>query len=429
MLKGDFKMKKTLTSAILGTGSRGSLFGELMKKHGGFKVTAGCDTNPEQLIKFKKLLELDDSCLFGDEETFFEKKRADVLVIATFDREHVRQCVRAMKIGYDVLLEKPISDSREELELLLKTQKETGRTVAVCHELRYGPGYEKMSRLLKSGVIGNLIAIDAMERVAYWHQAQAYVRIQSERNSVAYPTILAKCSHDLDLVQHYAGAECDTLSSVGGLSFFRKENAPENAAERCLECPHIEICPYSAKKIYIDGWKRDNCPGFVWPYNKVSLKKPTTENDLYEGLKTTCFGKCAFLCGVENNPEVVDHQLVQMQFKNGVTAVLKMVFAQTPGRRINLFGTYGELLLDERTDTLEIRRFGETPEIIDMKTLNADGNAHGGGDSRLVEHLYGLLTENEENRTSLKESVESHLMGIAAEESRRGGGNSVRVHS
>lgn len=421
-------MKKQITAAILGTGARGSMFGTLMQKHGSFRVIAGCDINPEQLLKFKKLLGIGDESLFNDEESFFKEKRADMLVIATFDKEHVRQCVRAMKMGYDILLEKPISDSREEIELLLQTQKETGRTVAVCHELRYGPGYEKLSELLKSGTIGTLLAIDAMERVAYWHQAQAYVRIQSEHNDVAYPTILAKCSHDLDLVQHYAGDECDTLSSVGALSFFRKGNAPEGAAERCLDCRYIESCPYSAERIYIDGWKRDNCPKFVWPYNKVSLKNPTTEKDLYDGLRTKCFGKCVFLCGVEENPTVVDHQLVQMQFKNGVTAVLKMVFAQTPGRRINLFGTYGELLLDERSDTLEIRRFGEEPEIIPLKTLTENGNAHGGGDTRLVEHLYSLLAENEENRTSLKESVESHLMGIAAEESRHSGGKAVQVH-
>lgn len=421
-------MKRQITAAILGTGSRGSMFGTLMQKHGGFKVTAGCDINSEQLFKFKKLLGIEDECLFNNEDSFFKEKRADVLVIATFDKEHVCQCVRAMKMGYDILLEKPISDSREEIELLLQTQKETDRTVAVCHELRYGAGYERLSELLKSGAIGTLLAIDAMERVAYWHQAQAYVRIQSERNDVAYPTILAKCSHDLDLVQHYAGAECDTLSSIGALSFFRKENAPAGAAEYCLLCPHAETCAYSAKRIYIDGWKRDNCPEFVWPYNKVSLKNPTTEKDLYEGLKTKCFGKCAFLCGVEENPTVVDHQLVQMQFKNGVTAVLKMVFAQTPGRRINLFGTYGELLLDERSDTLEIRRFGEKPEIIPLKTLVESGYGHGGGDARLVEHLYSLLAENEENRTSLKESVESHLMGIAAEESRHSGGKAVAVH-
>ena len=129
-----------------------------------------------------------------------------------------------------------------------------------------------------------------MERVAYWHQAQAYVRIQSAVNDIAHPTILAKCSPELDLVQHYAGSECETVSSVGGLSFFRKENAPKDSAERCIDCKYAEDCPYSAKKIYIDGWKKAGCPDFVWPYSKVSLKKPTTEQDIYEGIKNTYFG-------------------------------------------------------------------------------------------------------------------------------------------
>ena len=366
--------------------------------------------------------------LFAEEESFFSEKRADVMVIATYDVDHVRQSVRAMKMGYDLLLEKPISDSREEIKSLLAVQKETGRKVVVCHELRYGPGFEKLSELLKNGTIGELLAIDAMERVAYWHQAQAYVRLQAGKNNVTYATILAKCSHDLDLVQSYAGSECDTLTSIGALRFFRKENAPEGATERCLDCPHAETCPYSAKRIYIDGWKSNGCPEFTWPYNKVSLKKPTTEEELYEGIRTECFGKCAFLCGVEANPGVVDHQLVQMQFKNGVTAVLKMVFAAEPGRRINLFGTYGELLLDERSDTLEIRRYGEEKHVLKLGTLTEGGNAHGGGDSRLVNHLYSLLIGEEEPRTSLKESVESHLMGIAAEESRLSGGKQVKVH-
>lgn len=391
-------------------------------------MTAVCDTDPKQLEKVKNLLSLTNEQLFDNEESFLSQKRADIMVIATYDVDHVRQSTRAMKMGYDLLLEKPISDSRKEIDNLLKIQRETGRKVVVCHELRYGPGFEKLSELLKSGIIGDLIAIDAMERVAYWHQAQAYVRLQAGKNNTTYATILAKCSHDLDLVQSYAGSECDTLTSIGALSFFRKENAPEGATERCMDCPHVENCTYSAKKNYIDGWKNNNCPEFIWPYNKVSLKKPTTESDLYEGIRTTCFGQCAFLCGVEQNPSVVDHQLVQMQFKNGVTAVLKMVFAAEPGRRINLFGTHGELLLDERSDTLEIRPYGGETQVMELKTLTEGGNAHGGGDSRLVDHLYLLMSGQEEPRTALKESVESHLMGIAAEESRLSGGTRVKVH-
>ncbi len=326
------------------------------------------------------------------------------------------------------MVEKPLSDSKEELYELIKAQDETGKIVAVCYELRYGPAYEKLAELLKDGTIGKLIAIDASERVAWWHQAQAYVRLQSEVNELAHPTILAKCSHDLDLIQYYAGAECDTVSSVGDLSFFKKENAPVGSAERCLDCKYIEECPYSAKKIYVDQFIKAGCPEWVWPYNKVSLKKPLTVDDIYEGLKTKCQGKCAFKCGVESNEHVVDNQLVQLQFKNGVKASLKMVFAGQAGRRYNLFGTSGEVLMDKREETIEILIYGKEKEVIKFNTLLENGNSHGGGDERIIENIYSVLRNEGENRTSLKESVESHLIGICAEESRLNGGKIIKVH-
>ena len=309
-------MKKEITAAILGTGSRGSLFGMLMQKHGGFRVTAGCDINPEQLLKFKKLLGIGEECLFNNEESFFKEKRADVLVIATFDKEHVRQCVRAMKMGYDILLEKPISDSKEEIELLLQTQRETGRTVAVCHELRYGPGYEKLSELLKSGAIGTLLAIDAMERVAYWHQAQAYVRIQSERNDVAYPTILAKCSHDLDLVQHYAGAECDTLSSVGALSFFRKETPPRELPSAALTARMSKPAHTVPKEYILTAGNGIIAPNSSFgPIIRFRLKTPQPKRIYMRGLEPSASVNVLFFAGLRKTRQLLTTSLCKCSLK------------------------------------------------------------------------------------------------------------------
>jgi len=423
-------MNKMLTAAILGVGSRGFVYGGLMKKHENFEVVSICDYNPSQIDKANQLFNLPQENVFYDEETFFQEKRADVLVIATHDKFHVRQCLKALELGYDVLMEKPVSDSEEEIEELLKMQQKTKKNVVVCHVLRYSAPYRKVYQLLQEGAIGKLIAIDAFERVKYWHQAQAYVRIQSEVNDIAHPTILAKCCHDLDYIQHYAQAKCDTVSSIGGLSFFRRENAPDGAADRCLDCKYVDSCVYSAKKIYIDRWIESGRPAFVWPYNKVSLKNPNTEEDLYNGLRTVPLGKCVFKCGVENNPNVVDHQIVQMHFENGVDATLKMFFADTSDRRINLFGTHGEIILDWQLGTLEVRRFGQGVEVFKTSELNVGGyGGHGGGDGALVNELYSILNGKiTEDYTSLTESVESHLIGIKAEESRLNGGIMLKVH-
>lgn len=422
-------MPKKLTAAIIGCGSRGTLFAECMQKvPQKYEITALCDISEIQMKKIHTLCGLKEAEVFLDEDSFWQKKRADILVIATPDRVHVRQALRAMELGYHLLLEKPISDDRGELSALLAAQERSGCKVVICHELRYAKGFAKCAEILRAGSLGKLYAIDASERVRFFHWAQAYVRGIGSFLEHGYSAIFAKCSHDLDLLQAYAESECDTVSSVGDRSFFIPENAPTGATERCLDCPHASTCAYSAKTIYIDNWHKAGEPTFVWPYNKVCLQVPLTEEGIREGLCNGPYGKCVFTASTD----MVDHQFVQMTFKNGVKASLKMIFAadEGAGRRISFYCQYGELILDERTDSIEILPFGKEKQILSIAELaknSADG--HGGGDMLLVDELYGIICEGKKQLTSLKESVESHLMGIAAEESRKNGGALVKVHS
>ena len=419
-------MEKQFTVAVLGCGNRGVCYTEnMLATPEKYKVVAFCDPQGEQIKKMHELFGLPCTEDFTDVQVFLEKKRADVLIIASPDREHVWQAVRGMELGYDLLLEKPISDNRDEIDLLLDVQRRTGRRVIVCHELRYGKGYIKCKEILDSGRLGNLYAIDATERVAYWHWPQAYVKGVGASLKLGYPAILAKCSHDLDLIQSYAKSRCDTVSSLGELTFFKEENAPEGSAERCIDCKYIDTCPYSAKRVYVDAWHKEGEPTFRWPFFKVSIEVPHTEASLMEGIRTSPQGRCVFKC----KPDLVDHQLVQMRFENGIFASLKMIFASEMGRKYIFYCDRGELVMDERTKTIEVMPFGEESEVINTSTLLASGQrGHGGGDVGLVSQLYNVLSGKSEGTTTLAESVECHLMGIAAEESRKRGGKLVKVH-
>ena len=237
-------MGKAFTVAILGFGNRGQVYASFMaQKEDCFKIAAVCDTNPIQLEHADSLYNLGKNNLFADTSEFLKEKRADVLVISTWDKDHVEQCLIAMDLGYDILLEKPISDSREEIKLLIDKQKETGCKVVVCHVMRYSPAILLLDEVLKSGVLGKLMAIDHTERVAYWHFVQAYIKLHSVWQGKTYATILAKCCHDLDLIQHYASDKCKSVTSIGKIGCFTKENAPKGATEYCLDCPHVETCP------------------------------------------------------------------------------------------------------------------------------------------------------------------------------------------
>ena len=177
---------------------------------------------------------------------------------------------------------------------------------------------------------------------------------------------------------------------------------------------------------YIDAWHEKGEPEFAWPFNKVSLVKPMTEENLMEGIKTNDFGRCAF----KQRVDMIDHQMVQMTFKNGIRASLKMMFAATSGRRITFYGTYGEIILDERMDEIHVMPFGKEMQIIKISDLiSKDNVGHGGGDGKLIDALYEMITGEGDGKTSLAKSVESHLMGIAAEQSRKNGGILIHVHS
>lgn len=419
---------KVLTVGIIGCGSRGFCYGEPMAKRSNkFKVVSVCDISAEKRSRAKKTFALDDAVLFGVEEVFFQKRRADVLVIATQDRDHVRQCIRALALGYDVLLEKPISPVKEELDALLAAQKKYGGKVVVCHVLRYAPGFVKVKELLDDGVIGELVRIEALEQVAYWHHAHSFVRGNWRNDSETSPMIMQKCCHDLDLLQYYVGARCERVYSVGDLRFFKKENQPIGAADRCAECKLLNDCAYSAENLYVQRWKAMGKPPFRWPFNVVDSTNPNTEESLRNAYTQNAYGRCVFAC----DNSVVDHQAVMMTFENGVEASLVMTaFTAAAGRKITLHGTLGEIeLLDDR-DLFRVSVYGKETCNYKMSELLAEKDdefSHGGGDVMLVEAFYDMVVNGKEAGTGLESSIESHLIALAAERSRMSG-DIIKIH-
>ena len=419
-------MNKIISVAIIGCGGRGlGAFGRPMQTrfHDKFHVCALCDISTARLENAGKELGVEEGARFTDENAFFAQKRAELLVIATQDRDHARHILKGLSLGYDILVEKPLSSSREECLSLLEAQKQSGRGVFVCHELRYAPAFRKADEILLSGELGRLISIAAVEKPWYGHFVHSYVRGSWRRSEDSSPVILAKSSHDLDLLQYYARARCETISSTGALSGFKAENAPEGAADRCTDCRYVDSCPYSAKRLYVDRMK--NRPDYVFSTIICRPDKPTPER-VMQAIRTGPYGRCVYRC----DNDVCDNQQCLMRFENGVTATFEMnAFTGNGGREMTFHCSLGELILSEVDDVMCIKKFGrEEHEKFSLSSLvNAPGG-HGGGDDALILSLHGALTGKEKSATSLENSVESHLMGIAAEESRLRGGEMMYVH-
>ena len=163
-------MEKTIfTVAIIGVGARGAdAYGwQIHDAKDRFKIVALCDLKEERLTRYGKKFEVPADALFTDENEFFKEKRADLLLVATQDKDHVGHCLKGFALGYDIMTEKPLTDKKEECEILLEAQKKAGTKALVCHVLRYAPAFVKAAELIESGAIGKLVAINARSERAH----------------------------------------------------------------------------------------------------------------------------------------------------------------------------------------------------------------------------------------------------------------------
>ena len=408
---------KVLTVAIIGLGGRGGYaYGPYLMDHPEkFKIVAVCDIDHVRLDKWGDIYKLPKENRFDNEEDFWKEKRADVIFITTMDRLHIRMAKKALELGYNILLEKPLSDSKEEIDDLVASAHKANRIIMVCHVLRYTVWINKCKELIDKGEIGRLVTIDHTENVVYWHEAHSFVRGNWHKREDCAPMIMAKCCHDLDLLQYFAHSRCKYISSMGDLRFFKKENKPKDSADRCTNCKYMETCTYSAKRIYVDGFigcgRRQ-----VFPFTLISDDYPVTEESMWKSIREGRYGKCVFAC--DNN--VVDNQTVIMTFENGITATLKMeAFVRDGGRDIRFLGTDGEIDLREGQNTITLKKFTGDTQVWKINELTDDLEGHGGGDHRMLDKLYEVMAlNNKEIETSIDASAESHYMAMAAEESR-----------
>jgi predicted dehydrogenase len=340
---------------------------------------------------------------------------ADAAINGTMDRQHVPTTLPLLEAGYDILLEKPICPTQEELLGLLAAVRRTGGKVIVGHVLRYAPFYVEIRKRVAAGEIGDLLSIHTAENVSYHHMAVGFVRGKWRRRDDSNPMLMSKCCHDLDLAAWMkSGIAPVAVASLGSLTYFRPDSAPPGSGTRCLvDCSIEETCPYSARKNYLEQglW------GFYAWEPIEHLANPTVEDKL-ESLRTTNpYGRCVWRC----DNDVVDHQSVIMEFEDGCVATHEMTGGTSrPCRTMHLRGTVGEIegTLEEgafvvrHPDARRGHEYVETP--VD---LSVSADMHGGGDLRLVEDFVRVVRGDAPSisTTQITDSVNGHLIAFAAD--------------
>jgi hypothetical protein len=410
------RLDKPVTAITLGAGGRGNVYGNFAAKFPDqLKIIGVAEPIALRNERYTKKHQIPDAHRFDTWERVFERpKFADAIIITTPDNLHYAPCMKALSMGYDVLLEKPIAPTEKECRDILALSKKTGRIVAVCHVLRYAPYFVKMRELIAKGAIGDIISVQHLEPIEHLHMAHSYVRGNWHNSKATTPIILAKSCHDLDIIKWVINKPAQQISAMGDLKWFRKENAPAGSTARCTDgCAVERTCPYSAIRSYHD--KRQRTGVFDLPDDKTKHSEA-----IMDKLKTTNYGRCVYR--MENDQP--DHYITNIQFGDNVTASFSMeAFTSYAGRRTRIMGSMGDMVGDMNelvvTDFRTEKQIKLVPIAEDVEGYK--NNGHGGGDWLLArDFVQAVAQQNPKLLTStIDESIESHVMGFMAEESRK----------
>lgn len=400
---------------VIGAGNRGTGYASYASEHPDRARIVGVAEPREYFrLQLARTHDIPRENIFTDWRDLARREKfADAVIIATQDAMHAEPAIAFANAGYHILLEKPMAPNEADCRRIAQAATANKNIFAVCHVLRYTRYTQKLKAMIDSGVIGEVVNIQRLEPVGYWHHAHSYVRGNWRKESESSFMLLSKSCHDLDWIRYIMGARCVAVSSFGTLKHFRREEKPEGAGDRCLDCDYEPKCPFSAKKIYLGRLQRGHTG---WPVD-VLTPEPTVES-VTEALRSGPYGRCVYEC----DNDVVDNQVVNMLFEGGKTATFTMTaFTELAHRKTRIFGTRGELY----GDGSKIRHFdflSDKTEVIDTGTSDASIlGGHGGGDYRLMESFVSAVANNDPKRilSGPEESLETHLMVFAAERARR----------
>lgn len=337
---------------------------------------------------------------------------ADVAIVAVQDGEHRPVATALAAQGYHLLLEKPIAPTLDACREVVSACHEADVALAVCHVLRHTPVTKTIKGLIEAGRIGQVMTVDLFEPVGFWHQAHSFVRGNWRRQDRSSPMLLAKSCHDLDWLRYVVDRPVVSVSSFGSLRHFVPAQRPPGAADRCVDCSAEPSCAYSAKRIY----GRFLAAGHHgWPLDVVT---PHADPESLEAaLRDGPYGRCVFT--VDN--DVVDHQVVCLEFTGGVTATFTMSgFTRHAGRESRICGTEGELFTDSKR--IELYDFlTDRCQEVPVQGGDGTGSGHGGGDGGLLEWFFSAVNRGDYGvlRASGDEALRSHELVFAAEQARR----------
>jgi len=371
----------------VGTGQRGRDYVQLIKKTPGAELTALCDTSAERLQSLARQFDCTVPCMTTSVAEMAGSAAVDAVVVTVPDRWHREVAETCFAAGKHVMLEKPMALTAEDCRAIIRAQRASGRMLQMGFVMRCSPFYRMVRRVLDSGELGQVMSISATEYLAVNHSA-SYMRRWHRRRENSGSFMLAKCSHDIDMLSWFAGAYPARVASFGDNNFFLPSKQP---ATHCSKCPKAGECPYRFEGEFV----------FM---SEDEAREPSR--------------KSFDLCVYNADKNIVDNQVSIFEYANGVRALFSLQLFRPQGtRQITVTGSRGYLWGDASDNAAQLwHSSGNAPQRIAAESAGESG--HGGADGRFVQEFVDAVRTGKPPVADLRAGLASTVVGIALERAR-----------
>lgn len=222
--------------AVVGTGSRARLYIDAFADR--FVETADlvalCDTSRVRMAWHAARIAptYPDLVCYQAEEfgRMLTDVKPDVVIVITVDRFHAEYIVAALDHGCDIITEKPVAVTADQLEAVAAAEKRSGRKVRVIFNARYAPEFGAIRKLLLDGRIGAVHLVELAEILDTSHGAD-YFRRWHRQKANSGGLLIHKACHHFDLVNWWLDDQPRRVFAAGSLAFYGKRNAERRGEE------------------------------------------------------------------------------------------------------------------------------------------------------------------------------------------------------
>ncbi len=372
--------------AVIGFGQRGYTYVEMLRNTAGAELVALCDSDLKRAAAFAKELNVENIPCYASVEELIANTDFDAAVITTPDFMHREGAIACCNAGKSIMLEKPMAPTAGECRDIINACLKNKCVIQIGFVLRNHPVFRRVIEVARSGVLGQILNITSTEHIGVMHGA-SYMRRWHRKLANSGGFILAKCSHDIDIISTVANSKATRVASFGSLDYFTGDKLKYNY---CSECPDKD-CRYRFAGEFVRMTPDEKANPSAKPFD---------------------------LCVYNKDKELVDHEVAIIDFANGIKASFTLnLFAKVPKRTICVAGTEGILYADTAEECIHIHYSnGKEYERIECKADNDSG--HGGSDQTFLDDFIDCVINDRPSEVDYMAGLSSTVIGNAIEKAR-----------